>query len=342
MKHEIIFPAEWHPQSAVQLTWPHKTTSWATFFEVSACFENIAVEIAKRERLIIVCSDKKYVSERLAMGVNLDRIIFRKIPTDDYWARDHAAISTFENGCPVINDFIFNGWGMKYPAGLDDLVTRRLFESSPAVFAPKVKLVRRRFVLEGGSIDTDGQGSLLTTASCLLSKNRNSILSKVQIEKYLRSSLGVDRFLWLEHGHIAGDDTDGHVDTLARFCSEDAIAYVQCTDPTDPHFEDLRLMEDELKSFRRRNGLPYRLLPLPLPENVTFKGESQPATYANFLIINGAVLLPFYDVPEDEMAAEVLREAFPDREIKGVYCRPLLKQYGSLHCVTMQFPIGFI
>lgn len=151
-----------------------------------------------------------------------------------------------------------------------------------------------------------------------------------------------DRILWITSGYLAGDDTDSHVDTLARFCSEDTIAYVRCEDEEDEHYEELKAMEEEIKEFTRANGEPYRLIPLPMADKVEWEGERLPATYANFLIMNGAVLVPFYDSPKDEIAKAALREAFPDREIIGINCLPLIKQHGSLHCVTMQYPEGFI
>jgi agmatine/peptidylarginine deiminase len=230
---------------------------------------------------------------------------------------------------------------MKYPADRDNLITRKLHEMN--TFAPGVRLAGKQpFVLEGGSIDTDGEGTLLTTTSCLCSQNRNEQMSKKQIEKYLQTAFGTERILWLEHGYLAGDDTGGHIDTLARFCSPDTIAYVQCTDPSDEHFDELRAMENELKAFRQHEGEPYRLLPLPMADSVVWEGERLPATYANFLIINGAVLFPCYDSPKDKQAAAILQTAFPQREIIGINCLPLIKQHGSLHCLSMQYPIQFI
>lgn len=197
-------------------------------------------------------------------------------------------------------------------------------------------------VLEGGSIESDGQGTLLTTVECLSSPNRNEYLSKEQLEVHLKEIFGLKRILWLESGYLAGDDTDSHIDTLARFCDADTIAYVQCTEEEDEHFAELSLMEEQLKSFRTATGQPYRLIPLPMADKVEWNGERLPATYANFLIINGAVLVPFYDSPKDEVAKAALQQAFPDREIIGINCLPLIKQHGSLHCITMQYPEGFL
>ena len=250
MEQQIIFPAEWSPQSAVQLTWPHEDTDWAAMLgEVVPCFEAIAYEVAKREKLLIVCPDEKEVRRRLRL-IDHSRIIFRRMKTNDTWARDHGGISVWENGRHVVYDFVFNGWGMKYAANYDNLITRKLFDT--ASFAPAVGLASKQpFVLEGGSIESDGKGTLLTTAKCLTSANRNEYMTKVQIEDYLKKTFGARRILWLENGCLEGDDTDAHIDTLARFCSEDTIAYVQCTDPADGHFGELRRMEDCLKSFRQ-------------------------------------------------------------------------------------------
>jgi agmatine/peptidylarginine deiminase len=341
MEQQIIYPAEWHPQSAVQLTWPHEATDWAPMLdEVIPCFAAIAGEVAKREKLLIVCPDEKEVRRHLRQ-VDCSRIVFREMETNDTWARDHGGISVRKDGRPVVYDFVFNGWGMKFAANHDNLITRNLFHA--ATFAPAVSLEGKQpFVLEGGSLESDGQGSLLTTTACLTSANRNEHLTRGQIEAYLKTAFGARRVLWLENGCLEGDDTDAHVDTLARFCSEDCIAYVQCTDPADSHFAELRRMENCLKSFRRENGQPYRLLALPMADKALHGGERLPATYANFLVVNGALLLPCYDSPKDRLAAAILQTAFPGREIVGINCLPLIRQHGSLHCAVMHYPADFV
>lgn len=308
--------------------------------EVIPCFVAIAKEVIKHEKILIVCVDKRAVRKQLG-NVDESRIIFREIATNDTWARDHGGITVFEQGKPIVYDFVFNGWGMKYAANLDNQITYRLLQLR--TFADGVPINRLPLVLEGGSIESDGKGTLLTTAECLLSMNRNDRLQKEDLETYLKEVFGLKRILWLENGFLAGDDTDSHVDTLARFCSEDTIAYVQCRDESDEHFEELQAMEQELQAFRQTDGTPYRLIPLPMADPVyDEKGERLPATYANFLILNGAVLLPFYDSPKDEAAKSILQQAFPDREIVGINCLPLIRQHGSLHCVTMQYPEGVI
>ena len=343
MQHveHTLLPAEWFPQSAVQLTWPHAGTDWAPILkEVIPCFVSIAQEIMKREKLVVVCPDASEVKEQLG-AFDEERVRFVELPTNDTWARDHGGISVFDPLGPMVYDFVFNGWGMKFAANKDNLITRNLYQSG--VFAEEIQLVNMApFVLEGGSIESDGRGTLMATAECLLSVNRNEYLQREEIEHYLKDVFGVKRILWIENGYLAGDDTDSHVDTLARFCSEDTIAYVKCEDESDEHYDELRAMEEEIKAFRQENGEPYRLVPLPMADEVVWEGERLPATYANFLIINGAVLLPFYNSPKDEEARKALQAVFPDREVIGVNCLPLIKQHGSLHCVTMQYPEGYV
>lgn len=340
VEHTLL-PAEWFPQSAVQLTWPHAGTDWAPILkEVIPCFVSIAQEIMKREKLVLVCPDASDVKEQLG-AFDEERVRFVELPTNDTWARDHGGISVFDPLGPMVYDFVFNGWGMKFAANKDNLITRNLYQSG--VFAEEIQLMNMApFVLEGGSIESDGRGTLMATAECLLSVNRNEYLQREEIEHYLKDVFGVKRILWIENGYLAGDDTDSHVDTLARFCSEDTIAYVKCEDESDEHYDELRAMEEEIKAFRQENGEPYRLVPLPMADEVVWEGERLPATYANFLIINGAVLLPFYNSPKDEEARKALQAVFPDREVIGVNCLPLIKQHGSLHCVTMQYPEGYI
>jgi len=341
---KIHSPAEWASQSAVLLTWPHGDTDWKNNLdEVIPCFVSIAKEIVKREKLIIVCRSTEEVKQALGTQNNPEysRILFREIRSNDTWARDHGPLSIFVNDIPYILDFTFNGWGLKFPANDDNQITRQLYESK--VFSSETVYQNMlHLVLEGGSIETDGEGTILTTSRCLLSANRNDYKSKEEIGDYLSMIFGAKRILWLNHGYLAGDDTDSHIDTLARFCGQDAIAYVQCADPDDEHFKELSLMEDELRKFKTLTGKPYRLIPLPMAEPVYNDGERLPATYANFLIINGAVLLPFYNSSLDELAKQQLQFAFPDREIIGINCLPLIKQHGSLHCVTMQLPAGIV
>lgn len=334
-------PAEWYPQSGIQLTWPHAGTDWAHMLkEVQECFVNISREIAKRERLLIVTPEPEEVKKQMGATVNLSNVRFLECETNDTWARDHGAITMMDVDAPSLLDFTFNGWGLKFASDLDNRITRKAVEAGLL----KGRYVNRLgFVLEGGSIESDGMGTLLTTSECLLSPNRNGQLNQVEIEEYLKSTFHVQKVLWLDHGYLAGDDTDSHIDTLARFCSTDTIAYVKCENKNDEHYEALRAMEEQLKTFRTLAGEPYRLLPLPMADPIHENGERLPATYANFLILNDAILYPTYNQAEnDRIAGNILQEAFPKYQIVGIDCRPLIKQHGSLHCVTMQYPQGVI
>jgi agmatine deiminase len=331
-------PAEWEPQSAVQLTFPHQGTDWADQLDtVLPCFFEIAATISRFQQVLIICEDILPLRNRI-YG-NLDRIKLIEIPNNDTWARDHSAITILEDNRPVLLDFVFNGWGLKFPADKDNLISGRIYETGIWDAAMR----HGGIVLEGGAFESDGQGTLLTTSACLLSPNRNPHLSKSEIEAHLTDLFGLKRILWLNHGYLAGDDTDSHIDTIARFCDASTIAYVSCSDPADEHFEALHKMETELRTFRTMEGKPYRLVALPMPDaRFDNAGERLPATYANFLIINGAVLVPTYQAPQDAAVLEIFKEIFPDREIIGLDCNPLILQHGSLHCVTMQYPINLM
>jgi len=335
--HQILLPAEWDDQQFVQLTWPHKNTDWADMLdEVNECFVNIAREIIKHEDLLIVCADTDEV-EQLLGDADLSRITFAEMPTNDTWARDHGGITVLVDGKPVVYDFTFNGWGLKFAANHDNLITRQLYTAG--IFGDAAHKNCFDFVLEGGSIESNGEGTLLTTSECLLSDNRNN-LSEEDIEAKLIEYFGLKQVLWLNHGYLAGDDTDSHVDTLARLCDRSTIAYVKCDDIEDEHYDELKKMKKELRMFKTSDGRYFRLIPLPMADVIYLGEERLPATYANFLIINGAVLVPTYNSPKDELAIQQVQKAFPDREIVGIDCRALIKQHGSLHCVTMQYARG--
>ncbi len=338
----IVFPAEWEKQSGVQLTWPHENSDWAdTLHEVIPCFVSIAKEIAERELLLIVCNNVAGVKKQLGAEINMKNVRLIELPSNDTWARDHAPLSVFVNDEKCLLDFCFNGWGMKFPANYDNLISRYMYAQD--VFSPEVGYQNMlHCVLEGGSVESDGKGTILTTEECLLSENRNEHQSKEELDEYYKVVFGAKRILWLKNGYLAGDDTDSHIDTLARFCDENTIAYVQCTDFADEHYEELKLMEGELKNFETLAEKPYHLIPLPMADYIMDGEERLPATYANFLIINDAVLVPIYNSPKDEIAKAQLQKAFPEREIIGINCLPLIKQHGSLHCVTMQYPEGFL
>lgn len=340
MNNTKVFLPEWTRQSAVLIAWPHPESDWNYMLtEVRACFRNIVRAIAKFEEVILlVDSDITAAELRSDFPDNVRMLV---VPTNDTWARDFGPIFIEDQGQMKALDFKFNGWGLKFAADMDNLINRELFRQG--LFTTDVEYNNYlNFVLEGGSLESDGKGTLLTTTECLLSPNRNGGWGKAEIEAYLKDVLGLDRVLWLDHGYLSGDDTDSHIDTLARFCSPDTIAYVQCTDTEDEHYEALKAMEEQLMSFRTASGKPYRLYALPMADTIIEEGERLPATYANFLIINGAVLVPTYNSRKDSDAIKVLREAFPGREVIGVDCRALIKQHGSLHCVTMQLPEGVL
>ena len=331
-------PAEWEPQDAVLICWPHEKTDWASYLEeAETVFADIAEAVTRFEKLIVVVHDEVSVCKKLEQrGVRMDRVALYEIESNDTWARDFGPITIYEDGKPVLLDFTFNGWGKKHKAGLDNQITTKLYAAGAFGNTP---LCAVDLILEGGSIDSDGQGTLLTTTECLLNPNRNAALNRQQIEARLAAELGVKDVHWLEHGWLAGDDTDAHIDTLARLCPNDTVLYTRCMDPADEHAPALRAMEDELK--KRPAG---RLLPLPWPAaKFDADGNRLPATYANFLIINGAVLVPLYHDPENDAAAlAAVKTAFPDREIIGIDCSTLILQHGSLHCVTMQIPQGVL
>ena len=340
-------PPEWAPQSGVMLTWPHAGTDWAPILDqVEPVYREIAREITPRELLLIVCRNAKHrahIEKVLGEESEIDpsRLRWALAESNDSWARDHGAITVLDaQGKPTLLNFRFNGWGEKYAHDLDDTITAKLAEQGCFGKNPVVPV---DLVLEGGSLEVDSRGTLLTTSQCLLMPRRNPSLSRGDIEKALTEFLGLERVLWLEHGHLAGDDTDAHIDTLARFCDDQTIAYMACDDPADEHFASLQAMEAELRELRTPDGKPYRLVPLPLPKPIrNAEGDRLPASYANFLIINDAVLVPIYRDGNDKLVLERLDDAFPDHEVIGIDCRPLIQQFGSLHCITMQFPEGVL
>ncbi len=331
-------PAEWEHQSGVLISWPTESTDWCdNLADAEAIYIELTRLIVLKSHACICCYDsdtRQHVQQCCrAAGFPSERIELFTIPYDDTWTRDYGPISLVRDNEIVWLDFKFNAWGNKYSHHQDNLLTPLLHQQ----FSQKRILESLNFVLEGGSIECDGDNTVLTTSDCLLDSARNADLSKIQIEERLKSSLGVQRILWLDHGYIEGDDTCSHIDTLARFCSPDTITYVQCIDPIDPHFESLSNMVEQLKSFTQTNGQPYNLIPLPLPRPCFNKqGQRLPATYTNFLILNGSVLAPVYGVETDKLALSQLQKAFPEHTIIPVNCRPLIEQFGSLHCITMQ------
>ena len=335
-------PAEWEIQDGVLMAWPHEGTDWAYMLDdVRPVFVDIIRQITRFERVLLTApyaaSAEAYLKDS---GVDLTRVTICEVPNNDTWARDFGPITVIFNDKPVLMDFGFNGWGLKFPANLDNLISKQLKQAGALL--PKLNTIG--LIMEGGSLESDGLGTIMTTTECLMSSNRNPQLDLSEVEQALAATVGAKRVLWLDHGFLAGDDTDSHIDTLARFCPDNTIVYQLCDHPLDEHFEQLKLMERQLQTFTAPDGSPYRLIALPWPKaRFDEQAHRLPATYANFLIINGAVLVPTYRDPEnDTVALERIAQAFPGREIIGVDCLPLLEQHGSLHCVTMQLPQGVL
>ncbi len=338
-------PAEWEPQDAVLLTWPHKNTAWNWILdEVTELYEALATVISDYSDVIIAAPEGELenIRERLeAMGAPMEYIYLYSCDSNDTWARDHGPLTVETPDGFKLLDFKFNGWGNKFAHKLDDQVTRKLFEQNAFPLAEREE---QNWVLEGGSIDTDGQGTLLTTSTCLLNKNRNPDLTKEIIESRLKQAFGVRKINWLDYGYLSGDDTDSHIDTLARLCPNNTIVYTACDDEQDEHYAELKKMEAQLQTFTNADGQFYRLLPLPWSGSVLGRDSDArlPSTYANFLVVNEVVLVPIYNLPMDEEALEVVAQAFPGYEIMGIPCLSLIEQGGSLHCITMQIPEGVL
>ncbi|MBK9669116.1 MAG: agmatine deiminase family protein [Thermomonas sp.] len=336
------FPAEWEPQSAILLAWPHAGTDWADRLgDVEDTYIALVQAITRFQPALVCVADddvETYADIRLRSNrVNMARVRFVTVAYDDTWLRDSGPITLRAGNGFKLLDFRFTAWGGKFEAGLDDLLVETL--AAQGVFGDAARQ-RIDFALEGGGIETDGHGTLLTTWRCL--HERHPDASREELTAKLSAWLHQDRVLWLDHGALEGDDTDAHIDTLARFAPDDAIVFQACDDEADSHYADLKAMAEEIAALRTRDGNPYRLFPLPWARPVLDEGRRLAASYANFLIVNGAVLMPAYGDPADDAAAAVLAQAFPGREIVQVPCRPLIWQNGSLHCITMQLPEGLV
>lgn len=331
------FPAEWEKDCAVLMAWPHEGTDWEYMLEeIKACYIEIIRTIVRYQPVIVIAPDTSE-PRRLLSDIKKDMLFFADVPTNDTWTRDYGPITLVGDNTAILLDFCFNGWGMKFAADKDNLVNERL--SGKKLF--DVPLFNSRdFVLEGGGIESDGNGSLMTTKRCQLSPNRNAALDISDIEKRLLDRFNSRQLLWVSHGYLAGDDTDSHIDTLARFAPNDTIVYVGCNDPEDEHYDELHKMKHEISEFRRLDGSPYNLIELPLPDPVYDEdGLRLPATYANFLALPNVVIMPSYSQPAKDKLAKQLLEVVFERPVECVDCRPLIKQHGSLHCATMQIPL---
>ena len=331
LKENYRLPAEWEPQSAVQLTWPHAGTDWAPMLdEISETYRQMVAAIERYEPVLTV-----------SPGNTLYSTINVHCSTDDTWARDHGFITLVnDRGNTRLLDFQFNGWGEKFPASQDNAINRHIFDEG---LLNGEYVSQLDFVLEGGSIESDGRGTVFTTTCCLMAPHRNQPMTQQQIEERLKTALCADRIVWISHGKLTGDDTDGHIDTLVRICPDDTLLYVGCDSPNDEQYDELQLMERELQDLCTIDGRPYRLLRLPMPQPIIEDDLRLPATYANFLVINGAVLCPTYNQPDlDREALRLIGQAFPGRDIIGIDCCSIIRQHGSLHCCTMQYPAGVI
>ena len=349
-----ILPAEWYPQSGIQLTWPHKDTDWKPYlYDIETTYIEMVKIISVYEKVIIVTPHVEEVKRTLTPHLSQEamaNVLFCSSETNDTWARDHGAITllpltidylTFQqSGNALLLDFQFNGWGKKFPAHLDNRITNNIFNNG--LFHASLQS-NDDFVLEGGAIESDGRGTIMTTSQCLLAPNRNQPLTKEQIEEELKRRLFAHRIIWLDHGNLIGDDTDGHIDTIVRFAPNDTLLYMGCDDTNDPQYDDFLALEKQLQSLKTPLNNPYRLLRLPMPSPIYDDEERLPATYANFLILNGSVLCPTYNQPDkDQEALQTISKAFPHHDIIPLDARTIIRQHGSIHCLTMQYPIGVL
>ncbi|EDZ61849.1 peptidyl-arginine deiminase [Sulfurimonas gotlandica GD1] len=321
------FIAEFEKQSFTQIIFPHANTDWAPYLdEAQKNFVNIVNEIVKYQKCLVVSYDIQSVKKHFQDN---DNLYFAEYISDDTWARDCSALSISESNKTKLLDFTFNAWGNKFEASKDDLMSRSISNH----YSSELETIN--FSLEGGAVESNGNGILLTTSACMLNENRNPELEDAQITQRLKDYFGSSEILYLDHGYLSGDDTDSHVDTLARFVDEKTIMYVKCEDTNDEHYQELKLMEEELQELASTHN--FKLISLPMTDAVYYEDERLPATYANFLFVNGAVLVPTYGVRQDEVALDIFRATFEDRDVIGIDCSTLIRQHGSLHCVTMNF-----
>jgi len=345
-KNSFRLPAEWETQSGVLITWPHRKTDWAPILkEIEPVYVQLAQAITRFQKLLIIALHETHLAHIKQLlkqsQVDLSIISFTCEETNDTWTRDYGPITLRDDSKIRIVDFAFNGWGNKFNALLDNGITSKLVEKKQLKI-DEINTVD--FVLEGGSIESDGCGTVLTTSDCLLTESRNPTYNKAEIETYLETTLNIKKVLWLDYGYLSGDDTDSHIDMLARLVGKNRIAYLKCEDKNDEHYQALQAMEAQLKTFTNCQDEPYELIPLPFTKAIydSENGRRLPASYANFLIINGAVLVPIYGDAADQTALNTLQSCLPEREIIGIDFSIAIKQSGSLHCLTMQLPEGML
>jgi len=338
LQTKLILPAEWSFQDAVLLCWPHSSMDWQPIlYEVEPEFDQIAFHICQHQCLIIIAQNDQHRTDILkrlnVINAKIDNIIWLIQKNNDSWCRDFGPVCIQIGNETQALDFTFNGWGNKYPSDLDNLTSKQLKQQDIL----KCKLNTIPFVLEGGSIESDGLGTILTTRECLLSEQRNPSFTQADIEQLFFEQLGADRVLWLEHGHLAGDDTDSHIDNLARFCNATTIAYASC-ESDDEHYSALSKMKHELKQLKTKDGTPYQLVSLTIPSAIYDNKERLPASYVNFLITNKLVLVPIFNDKHDAINIAKLQHVFTERTVIGIDSRNIIKQSGSIHCLTMQLP----
>lgn len=333
---EIIAECGSNPLDCVLLVMPHSDSDWLPYLEsAQQCVREIAQTIMQDTDCVMVLplhQTKESLLKNLASHPRMHALF---APTNDTWARDFAPLALHTDSGIALLKCTFNAWGEKFDSNLDNALAFTLEKLG----LWKRPLVQNAFVLEGGSIESNGAGCLLTTTACLLHPKRNPHLSQAQIESWLQNQLGAQKVLWLENGFLQGDDTDCHIDNLARFIDSHTIVYVCCEDKTDVHFESLQKMQDELRAFRDCNNAAFTLVPLPMCQAVYYDNERLPASYANFLILENRILLPFFGSDTDKEAQRILQQ-HTNKEVVGVDCQVLVRQHGGLHCMSMQFARG--
>lgn len=336
---DIRMMAEWESCDCVLLALPAPHTDWNYILEeAKQQYRRLINALTSAEVKCVVLTPTLEYGEQLLADCGLDRIVLIPAEYNDTWTRDYGPISVERQDRLRALDFGFNGWGLKFAADRDNLVNLRLKEKF--VIMPDTYRNERDFILEGGSVESDGQGTILTTTECLRSPNRNGGKSKGELNDVLARRLGADHVLWLDYGHLAGDDTDSHIDTLCRIAPDNSILFTGCRNVDDDHFEDLLKMRAQLTLFRTSEGESYNLIELPFPDPIyDEEGERLPATYANYLVTPTHIFMPTYNQSvNDDLACRMVKVAFPDHEVVGVDCSTLIKQHGSLHCATMQIP----
>lgn len=321
---------EFEEQSFTQIIFPHAKTDWLEYLgEAETTFVNIINAIIEFQKCLVICYDLKSVQKFFTQHENL---YFIEYTTDDTWARDSSALCLAEDGVIKLLNFNFTAWGGKFEASKDNAMNQAISKH----YSSELKSID--FILEGGAIESNGEGIILTTSACMFNANRNATLNKLEISQKIKDELGAKEVLYLKHGYLSGDDTDSHIDTLARFIDETTIMYVKCTDKDDEHYSELNLMGKELEIFAKKYH--FSLISLPMSTALYYEKERLPATYANFLLVNNGVIVPTYGVKEDKIALDIFKKTFTRRKVIGVDCSVLVREHGSLHCVSMNFAKG--